>query len=311
MSTTILDVSRMAQVQGGGGPSPDLSGAPLIKVLQDTSAQAPSTQGGLPLLVGDSLAVTAFSNQGGRNITASGRFVNASGTAVPFTQTWEYDTAYTPQTFVMALPQPGTFQSVSLRWDGTQLNNAWMYATAGIANLATGPIPYLQLVADYLSSIGTASWPGRGIKPPTEGSGFSYTLNGGSPGAGNQLTVTVPIGARWDVHWFGFNFTTSSTMADRLISVQALWGLVDGEEWTGAIIPAVPASASVWASFDSYGQDWQNGGIQYRCPLPRPFYLHGCDKIITTISNLDTDNEIVEMLLGITEHYLPDQLSCD
>jgi len=307
----VSDIANLPMVRSAASQSVDLSGAQVLALSNAAPVQVPSMQGGLPLLVGDKLAVTAFSNRSGMFLTAVVRTVDASGNPTARTITWEYDAAYTAQTFVLDLPNPGTFQAVSLYWNGTNLNNAWMYATAGITNIQTGTQPYVQLVADYLSTIGQASWPGRGIKPPTEGAGFTYTLGAGAVQPDKNWLVRVPTGVRWTVHWFGFDFVTSSAPGDRQIITQALWGLFDTQEWTGAILPAVPASTTVHASYDAFGEDWQNGGVQYRCPLPRPFYLHGCDSLLTAITGIDTADQVNNFRLGITEHYLPDQLACD
>lgn len=309
MSTRVLNIAALPQIKTAGGPSPDLSGAPII-ALQD--AQLPSFSGGqpgLPLLVGDQLQVTAFANTDNAAITVNGRYVNASGQAAFFTQTWNTGPAYAPNQFTMDLPA-GLLQCVTLTWEPNEFGLVWCYGTAGvIASGSSSKQPYLLLVGDYLTPLGTASWPGRGVINPQAGAGFSYTVAAEQPAAGDGWTIRVPPGVRWTIHWVSNTLICSGSGDPRTLNLTV--GTFNGG-WVSNLPVQAAAGTNVVAQWDDFGQDFQNDAVVFRGPLPKPFYLLGCDQLRATNDTLQPDDQYLAAAIGITEHYYqPQQTVCD
>lgn len=305
----LADIAKLTMVNTAAADGVALGGAQIISLNAQQPITIPSGQTGVPLLVGDRLQISCFGNLDNVAVTANVRYVNSQGAAQAVTLTWTYAAKYTPQQFFMDLPQPGYLQSVTLSWTPTIFGNVWMYASAGVVNSATGPVPYLTLVGDYLTTLGTATWPGRGLIHPLDHAGFSYAFIGDEPLAGDGWQQRVPTGVRWTVNFVSVVLKTSTAMGPRTLQLGVNWN--KGGQWNSTLPVQVDASTTVFGQWDEYAQDFQNGVVVYRGPLPKPFYVLGCDILFGANDTFDAADQWQAPTIGITEHYQPDQTSCD
>lgn len=71
------------------------------------------------------------------------------------------------------------------------------------------------LAAGTISAASRLSWPGSPIEGPLDGAGALRSITGTTPGAGAEISETVPTGARWNLIAFRSTLTTSVTVANR------------------------------------------------------------------------------------------------
>jgi len=301
----IIDLARAQLVGSTSGQTVDLSGTPVAGAVANSPVNLSAPQGGLPLLVGDQLILNAFSNTSGVTVIATGRYVSSQGVSTSFTQEWVYKTAYTPQQFSMPLPN-GALQCVTLSWSGPTGGGVWVYATAGVINTgAAQPAAYLQLVGDYLTKLGTTSWPSRPIRHPLEGPGLSQTVAGVVDGGAGTVTWSVPVGTRWEIAWFNFSVTIGSAGARQFQAALNLGGAT--ATWQGWSGSESSISTSIIAEWDAWGEELQNSSLVLRGGLPRPFYAHGGDTIVVTENPNPGGDTFVSGYMGMIEQYMPDQ----
>jgi hypothetical protein len=76
--------------------------------------------------------------------------------------------------------------------------------------------PLDTLIADTLTAAHRVAWPGSPVRGPLEGPGTVRTISGTTPGAGAEISETVPTGARWELIALRAVLTTAVAVANRL-----------------------------------------------------------------------------------------------
>lgn len=71
------------------------------------------------------------------------------------------------------------------------------------------------LASGTITAAKRVSWPDSPMLGPLDSPGALRSIAGTSPGAGAEITETVPTGARWEVIAFGARFTASAAAANR------------------------------------------------------------------------------------------------
>jgi hypothetical protein len=108
-----------------------------------------------------------------------------------------------------------------------------------LATLAAGPITAVQRLA----------WPGSLVGNSLDGAGALRTIVGSAPGAGAEISETVPTGARWELLTFDTTLTTSATVANRMPALRFQDGAsVLGLFPASTVITASAATGLTWAA---------------------------------------------------------------
>lgn len=81
---------------------------------------------------------------------------------------------------------------------------------------STAAVPSRVLAAGYVTAKQPLLFPGRTIGSSHDGQGALRMITGTAPGAGVDLSETVPTGARWELIAFLGVLTTSATVANRI-----------------------------------------------------------------------------------------------
>jgi hypothetical protein len=105
---------------------------------------------------------------------------------------------------------------------------------------AATSIEIATIAADYVTSQQRLSYPGSGVTSSLAGQGFIRTVTGTDPGAGVEVSETVPAGARWKLRSLEAALVTSATVANRDVQVTFDDGTV--EFFRGASATNHPAS---------------------------------------------------------------------
>jgi hypothetical protein len=80
------------------------------------------------------------------------------------------------------------------------------------------------LAQDYVTVAAPLGWPGGRIASPTEGPGAIRSIMGTDPGAGVEISETVPMNARWRIISIRATLLTAAVTINRSV----LWVLDDG-----------------------------------------------------------------------------------
>lgn len=183
----------------------------------------PSLVGGVPLYLSgeDALRVTAFNALAGVTLTLSGRFL-------PVPRNDEEHPRPSPFSHVIV---PATDRTASVLTRG--LGEGWLleasvvasaatpqigqcYATLSVVRgLASSAIDLATLAQGYVSSRQRIGWPGGIFFSSLDGGGALRSITGAVPGAGAELSETVPTGARWELVAFQTLFTAAVAVANR------------------------------------------------------------------------------------------------
>lgn len=78
----------------------------------------------------------------------------------------------------------------------------------------------VTLFRGYLGTSNHLSWPAATLDMPASGKGRVYGYQCTTPSAGQNLVVAVPTNARWRIQSLRFLFTTTSSAADRYVTVR-------------------------------------------------------------------------------------------
>jgi hypothetical protein len=164
----------------------------------------------------ETLRITAFNAASGVRLRMSGRRFDTSGSVSTFSDTLTPTTNRAASVFDKPLTE-GWLLSVAVRVDAGAPLDGQCYVLIELG-LGTGSqfVPLDVLVADVITAAHRVAWPGSPLRGPLEGAGAVRSIAGTTPGAGAEISETVPTGARWELLAFGATLTASAVVATRI-----------------------------------------------------------------------------------------------
>lgn len=146
------------------------------------------------------------------------------------------------------------------------------------------------LLQGYVTSVQAIAYPGSPIIGSLEGAGVLRSVVGTTPGAGADITETVPTGARWEVLTMSATFTASVAVANRF----PLYQMDDGVQtfYRFGLLAALTASqvrAIVWHQGGLGAVVDQNNSISV--PLPVGIRMAAGFRMRTTTTNIDVADQ--------------------
>lgn len=139
------------------------------------------------------------------------------------------------------------------------------------------------------------------IEGMLDGPGKIRELSVANPAAGANLEVQIPEGTRWRLRYLRFNFTTSATVADRVVSVKIVDGAVGPSSLMGWICGITQtASLGYLYSFSELGVPALLLRSQVHASLP-PIVLSGTRGFGTDIIDLQVGDQVSAVLFGVEE----------
>jgi hypothetical protein len=165
----------------------------------------------------DQLRLTVLNGAASVRVQLSGRFLNSEGRIVSFAHDVLPATDRTASTLTRALGAGWLLEASVRAIVGTPLIGQ-CFAILSIVRGSTGAIVDLStLAAGYVTAVQRLAWPGSPIQSSLEGAGALRSITGATPGAGAEISETVPTGARWDLLAVQFTLTSSATVATRSV----------------------------------------------------------------------------------------------
>lgn len=178
--------------------------------------------GGAPIYSagGEALLVSVMNAAAGVTVTITGRTLALGDSKPsPFGVTLIPATDRSVSTRIIPIPDGWLLSAQAIVSAGTPLTGQ-TFVKLSLIHGTTSTAPELwTLCADYITAKQALSYPGAGIVDPTDTAGALRSITGTTPGAGVEITETVPTGARWQLLTFRYQLATSGTVANRQSSL--------------------------------------------------------------------------------------------
>lgn len=262
----------MSEYQAGTRP-------PAVQ-LATTDVQPPSA---LYISEGEQLFIRSWNAISSAAFTVDVRMLLPTGEIKPFSYTITPTSDRIVQQTVVDLAE-GWLLSVSayagavvVRSGGLFLNV--LLVRGGLATFHTGTV----LIADYLTHHRVISWPVGRQRQFAEAPGRIRLVVGTNPGAGAQISETVPTNARWRLHGLVATLVTSATAATRQVQLYVYDGI--NTVWERFATATQTASLSRNYVFSADGAGSAANDIDINEPLPINLVLEDGWIIETFIRN--------------------------
>jgi len=123
-----------------------------------------------------------------------------------------------------------------------------------------------QLIAGYVTNCSALVWPWARLESSVEGPGLIRSVAGLDPAAGAEISVTVPVGARWRPHSIRFVLVTDGTAVNREVDL-----VIDDGATTLLIIEPPALQGAGGTRGYNYGADFPMQAAlaqEFLIPLP-------------------------------------------
>jgi hypothetical protein len=163
----------------------------------------------------ETLRITAFNAASGVRLRMSGRRFDPSGELSSFSDQLTPTTNRVATVFDKPLTE-GWLLSVAVRMDAGAPLDGQCFVIVELG-LGTGNqfVPLDVLASDTISAARRVAWPGSPLRGSLDGAGAIRSITGTTPGAGAEVSETVPTGARWELITFSATLTTAVAVANR------------------------------------------------------------------------------------------------
>ncbi len=146
------------------------------------------------------------------------------------------------------------------------------------------------LLAGYVTATQALGWPGSPIESSIAGGGYVRTITGTTPGVGQDISETVPTGARWELLAVWARLFTSAAVANRF----AVFTVFDP---ANHLVQSAHPNAQVASAQGQYS--WANGfnaqlvtaTLVYQAPLPMHLAILAGQKFTITLINQDAGDQ--------------------
>jgi hypothetical protein len=164
----------------------------------------------------EQLRITTVSNTAGLTLTIAGRILGPDNRVRPFEFPHTPNSNRTTATTTIALSEGWLLGLEAKVTSGTMTFGAvWalMELVRGQGNAAR---VVSSLQSDFVTPVSPLEWPGEAAVNSLESDGCLRSIVGTLPGAGVEISETVPTGARWELLALHLALITSATVANRI-----------------------------------------------------------------------------------------------
>jgi len=164
----------------------------------------------------DVIRVTAYNSLSGQSLLISARVLTPTQSIVRISEEFGPTTDRSEATHIMRL-MDGFLLSLSIVSNGVTTARGQTFVRAGIQKSEVfANRLYHIFFADYFVSGSGLHWPPGQIRSPEEGPGLIRRVLGTDPGAGSEISETVPTNALWILHGIQYTLVTDATVANRV-----------------------------------------------------------------------------------------------
>lgn len=163
----------------------------------------------------ESLRATVLNAAAGVRVRIAGRFMHMDGRVEPIAD--QLVPATDRSASVKSLPlAEGWLLNAQVHVVAGTPQTGQTFAVLSLVRGRTGAFEELAtLAAGPVTAVHRVAWPGSSILSSVEGAGALRTISGTTPGAGVEVSESVPTGARWQLLQFAATLVTSAVPANR------------------------------------------------------------------------------------------------
>ena len=179
--------------------------------------------GGSPIYITgeDALRLTVMNAAAGVTVTITGRMLEFGQTRpTVFTQNFVPATDRSVVTVVMPIGDGWLLNVQVLVSAGTPQLCQCFARLSLVHGLTSVAAEVFTLCADYVTGKQPLSYPGSNVVDTLDGAGALRSITGATPGAGAEISETVPTGARWQLIALTARLATSATVANRFATLK-------------------------------------------------------------------------------------------
>lgn len=182
-------------------------------------ARAVMGLGALYIRGGDAVQFTVFSSVASQVVSFRGYLLNTDNRICPFNVAVA-PTSDRVATSVQETIGEGILLHLTAFLTTGSANRGQTYCRVRILQgNPTTPMPNATILQGYVTDNTSPTFPGGNNEGSLDGQGYVAQQRPANPGAGNDISVVVPTGARWKFHGMGFDVTSSADVADRFIAL--------------------------------------------------------------------------------------------
>jgi hypothetical protein len=205
----------------------------------------------------DILRVTTVGNTGSVTITLSGRTLGPANNIRPFSAQFTASSNRAALRNIERMPE-GWLLGLTVSVTGGSPTSGAVWAQVDIVRGEGSAALSLQpIVSGFVSATSPLLYPGGVSAGPLDGAGNLRSITGSTPGAGAEISETVPAGARWEVLGFRAQLVTAVAVANRV-------GQLDLDD--GANVFYRSASQDVQSASLTLHYSWGQGFMASRAP---------------------------------------------
>lgn len=167
----------------------------------------------------ESLRVSALGNAAGLSVAVAARTLTPDQVIHPTTFTAPVSSNRTLTATTAPLSE-GWLMGVSVRVSGgpPPFGAVWVLLEL-VRGSGSAAIVLQSLVSGFVTANVPLIWPGSPSVQPIDGAGCLRSITGTTPGAGANISETVPVGARWELLAFTATLTTDVNVANRIVAL--------------------------------------------------------------------------------------------
>lgn len=169
-----------------------------------------------------------------------------------------------------------------------------------VRGLGASALPLETIARGYVTAKQPLRFPALSLQDSLDGAGALRSIIGATPGAGAEVSETVPTGARWDLLAFRVRLVTAVAAANRFVELL----LDDGGAIPYARLYPVAAAQIASTTFDyTFGHGLPNtaGQSSYMGPLPNDLRLGAGHRIRTTTTGIQGADQFSQVQYLVRE----------
>lgn len=265
-----------------------MDGPSMLTALDDATFGRLRTQlspSAFYMRVDDNIRITSYNAAAGVQLALRSRFLGLDGGIMPSADVQTPNTDRSGKSTIVVTPEGWLLGAQVFAVAGAPLIGQCYVVVEVVQGLGSSAIALQTLAAGYVTAKQPLSWPGQPIASSLDGGGALRAIVGSAPGAGVNVTETVPTGARWELLSFESVLTTSVGVANRQHAIT----IDDGVNLYFIDSPAFVQAASLVGAYSyAQGQSKLAAPLNVAVPanLPANNRLLAGHRIRTSVLNL-------------------------
>jgi len=168
------------------------------------------------MLKEDNLRLTSYNALASVRLEVRYRFVDTNGNLIPSQEAQVPNTDRTAKSSILITPEGWLLGGEVFVSGAAPLIGQTYVVLEIVRGTGSSALPLQVIAAGYVSAKQPLPFPGVQITSSLDSGGALRSITGATPGAGAEISETVPTGARWELLAFGANLVTSAAAANRM-----------------------------------------------------------------------------------------------